>query len=76
MELKKNKKYDLEQKRPMFFGIGMVISLSLTLLAFEWKSPVDPVIDVEPSKEEPWFIMEEPKVTKHDIPQILSLIHI
>ena len=45
MELKKNKKYDLEHKRPLFFGIGMIISLSLTLVAFEWKSPIDPVVD-------------------------------
>ncbi|MEP1034138.1 energy transducer TonB [Ekhidna sp.] len=44
MELKKNKKYDLEHKRPLFFGIGMIISLSLTLLAFEWKSPIEPVM--------------------------------
>lgn len=46
MELKKNKKYDLESKRPLFFGIGMIISLSLTLVAFEWKSPVDPLIEL------------------------------
>ena len=45
MELKKNKKYDLESKRPIFFGIGMIISLTLTLVAFEWKSEVEPVID-------------------------------
>lgn len=45
MEPKKNDKYDLEQRRPLFFSIGMVISLSLTLVAFEWKSPVDPVIE-------------------------------
>lgn len=44
MEQKKNKKYELEHKRPLFFGIGMIISLSLTLVAFEWKSPVDPLI--------------------------------
>lgn len=43
METKKNKKYDLESKRPLFFGIGMIISLSLTLLAFEWKSEIEPI---------------------------------
>jgi protein TonB len=43
MELKKNKKYELESKRPMFFGIGMIIALSLTIVAFEWRSPIDPV---------------------------------
>lgn len=70
MELKKNKKYDLEHRRPVFFGIGMIVALSLTIVAFEWKSPVDPVLDVEPPIEEPWFIIEEPKVTKHDIPEM------
>ncbi|WP_420576544.1 energy transducer TonB [Ekhidna sp.] len=70
MELKKNKKYDLEHRRPVFFGIGMIVALSLTIVAFEWKSPVDSVLDADPPIEEPWFIMEEPKVTKHDIPEM------
>ncbi|MEO9869729.1 energy transducer TonB [Ekhidna sp.] len=48
MEVKKNKKYDLEAKKPLFFGIGMIISLSLTLVAFEWKSPIDPIVDFIP----------------------------
>ncbi|GAB4237528.1 MAG: energy transducer TonB [Ekhidna sp.] len=43
MEEKKNKKYDLERRRPLFFGIGMIISISLALVAFEWKSPIDPI---------------------------------
>lgn len=48
METKKNKKYDLERRRPLFFGIGMTIALSLTLVAFEWKSPIDPINMFEP----------------------------
>jgi len=52
MEQKKNEKYDLEKKRPLFFGIGMVISLSLTLVAFEWKSPIDPVMELTGNYEE------------------------
>lgn len=51
MELKKNKKYDLESRRPLFFGIGMVVSLSLTLVAFEWKSPIDPVVKFDSDYE-------------------------
>ncbi|WP_421763721.1 energy transducer TonB [Ekhidna sp.] len=70
MELKKNKKYELESKRPLFFGIGMIISLSLTILAFEWKSPIDPVVYEKPVEEEPWFVMEEPKITKQEIPEL------
>lgn len=41
METKKSKKAELESKRPVFFIMGLLISLSLTLLAFEWKTPVE-----------------------------------
>lgn len=37
MELKKNPKVDLEKKRGLFFQIGLLVSLSLTLVAFELK---------------------------------------
>ncbi|HET6243210.1 MAG: energy transducer TonB [Bacteroidetes bacterium] len=38
MELKKNSQVDLEKKKPMFLKIGLVISISLVLMALEWKS--------------------------------------
>lgn len=38
MEPKKNPKADLENKRAVFFQIGLVIALGITLLAFEWKT--------------------------------------
>ncbi|WP_423130360.1 energy transducer TonB [Gaoshiqia sp. Z1-71] len=41
MELKKSPKADLESKRNIFVQVGLVISLGLTLLAFEWTSKVD-----------------------------------
>lgn len=41
MELKKSPKADLENKRNIFIQVGLVISLGLTLLAFEWTSKVD-----------------------------------
>lgn len=53
MERKKNKKYDLERRRPMFFGIGMMISLSVTLVAFEWKSEIEPMVALEKIEEPP-----------------------
>ncbi len=37
MESKKNQKVDLERKRSIFFNFGLVLALSLTLFAFEWK---------------------------------------
>lgn len=38
MEPKKNPKVDLEQKKGVFFQIGLAVALALVLIAFEWKS--------------------------------------
>ena len=38
MELKKNPKVNLESKRQLFFQIGLVFSLVVVLIAFEWRS--------------------------------------
>lgn len=38
MELKKSNKADLESKKNMFFLLGLVFALGITLLAFEWTS--------------------------------------
>ncbi len=38
MELKKSPKADLESKKNVYFLVGLVISLGIMLLAFEWKS--------------------------------------
>ncbi|MDD3568143.1 MAG: energy transducer TonB [Bacteroidales bacterium] len=38
MELKKNPKVDLEKKKTIFLEIGLVLSLGIILLAFEWTS--------------------------------------
>lgn len=35
---KKSKKADLEKKRPIFFQVGLIITLAMILFAFEWKS--------------------------------------
>lgn len=37
MELKKNPKIDLENKKNIFFLIGLTFSLSVTFMSFEWK---------------------------------------
>ena len=36
MELKKSKKADLEKRKGMFLEIGLVVALSVILVAFEW----------------------------------------
>lgn len=46
MEAKKNPKYDINRRRPMFFFIGLTITLSLVIAAFEWKT-VDTVSRLE-----------------------------
>ncbi len=38
MEIKKSKKADLERKRAMFFQIGLIVTLGVVLVAFEWSS--------------------------------------
>lgn len=38
MELKKSEKADLESKKGVFFQIGLIFSMALILVAFEWKS--------------------------------------
>jgi len=38
MELKKSPKAELEDKKNVFFMIGLVVALGVTLLAFEWTS--------------------------------------
>lgn len=40
MEIKKNRKANLEQKRPIFFQIGLIVAISLSILAFEWPAEV------------------------------------
>lgn len=41
MKLKKSKKANLEKFRTIFFQVGMILTLSAILLAFEWKSSVN-----------------------------------
>lgn len=43
MKLKKSKKANLENKKFIFFEIGLVVALALTFFAFEWRVDVDSV---------------------------------
>ena len=38
MQLKKNPKFDLERKKTIFFSIGLILSLSISLYALEYKT--------------------------------------
>lgn len=41
MEAKKNRKYNLDDKRGLFFGIGLILSLAFVISAFEWDFKVE-----------------------------------
>ncbi|PIF06595.1 MAG: energy transducer TonB [Draconibacterium sp.] len=59
MQNKKSEKADLENKKGVFFLIGLLVSLCLVLLAFEWKSPARKVVDLGTSgnvADEEFFI--------------------
>ena len=60
MELKKSKKANLEEKRNVFFMIGLVIALGTVLLAFEWTT--------KPSKAESLGTMASMEVDEEIIP--------
>lgn len=38
MESKKSPKADIEEKRVVFFEIGLILALAMLLFVFEWKS--------------------------------------
>jgi protein TonB len=46
MELKKNPEVDLEKKKGMFFFIGLAFSLGLMLVAIEWKTFEQSLVDL------------------------------
>lgn len=67
MEPKKNAKYDLERKSPLFFFIGLIVALLCVTAAFEWRMEYDP-IDIT-TEDRVW---EEPPVilsTRHVEPE-------
>ncbi|MBO3700816.1 energy transducer TonB [Roseivirga sp. E12] len=75
MEIKKNPKADLARKSALFMMIGLVTSLSITIIAFEWKSTdmgdlmdlgsvsddFADLIDIPPTEQLP----KEPPKVKH-----------
>jgi len=44
MEIKKSQHADLEAKKVIFFEVGLIVALGLTLLAFEWEMPANKII--------------------------------
>lgn len=57
MKTKKTSGADLERKRPIFFSLGLILSLGIVLAAFSWKTPVHNTIvltsdNVDPDLED------------------------
>jgi len=53
MKDKKSRKADLENKKGLFFFIGLVIAMGSILYAFEWKSQTEGVVDLGITSFEP-----------------------
>ena len=47
MKTKKSEKANLENKRPLFFLISLVLSLGFVFLAFSWKTPVNETVEFD-----------------------------
>jgi protein TonB len=56
MEIKKSDKANLENKKLLFVEVGLVISLAITLFAFEWTSTETEVAMLEDTQE---LVLEE-----------------
>jgi protein TonB len=52
MELKKSKKADIERHKLSYFSIGMIVALSMALIAFEWSSApgTNHILQIEKSR--------------------------
>lgn len=60
MEVKKNDRANLEKRKGVFFQVGLIISLSLILIAFEWTS--------KPPKESSLGELEDMDIEEEIVP--------
>lgn len=68
MEIKKSKKADLERNRSVFIQIGLVLALSIVLIAFEWASKPDKG-DGNKLSTETSYEVEEMMITRREEPK-------
>src|SRR5690606_13760014 len=64
MEAKKTARADLENKRGLIFNISLVISLSLVIMAFEWKQGEPEKQDLTPRTTNTFELTPEVPVTE------------
>lgn len=68
MEPKKSKKADLEKRKGMYLELGLVIALSLTLVAFEWTQG-EVEIDEDDIVQDIQFEEEQMQITRREPPK-------
>ena len=68
MEPKKNPSHDLERRRNLHLVIGLILSLSVVTVAFEWRSRVEPVVVFAPTEFEAPVLPPVPETT-HEPPK-------
>lgn len=68
MELKKSKKVDLEKRKGMFVQVGLVVTLSIVLVAFEWTQGEDRADD-DNVVQEIQFEDEMMQITRREEPK-------
>lgn len=84
MEIKKSKKANLENKRGLFFNLGLVLSFSAVFLAFEWSSEdvkvdyFDPVGLAPPEEDWNQIVIpeKEPEPIKIEPPKVLEVLKV
>ncbi|MBN2683044.1 MAG: energy transducer TonB [Bacteroidales bacterium] len=69
MEIKKNPKANLEKRKSIFLQIGLVITLSVVLLAFEWSVSETSIKDIADNRAKELDEQEEVDVTQQEIQQ-------
>ena len=85
MELKKSRKANLEKSRVIFFEIGLVIALAVTLIAFEWTSSGKTEMNYETSENltmdeeimpitRQQDIVKPPPPPKPEISEVLNIV--
>ncbi len=78
MEVKKHPRYDLEKKRGLFLQIGLLVSLVIVLMAFEYETPVEQIADLnfdvleEIDEIIPITVQDKPK--PKEVPKIKEMI--
>jgi len=68
MEIKKTKSANLERKSPLYIQIGLIIALSIVLVAFEWTSGEDKNDNIE-MVQEIQFEDEMMQITRREEPK-------